>query len=263
MSESTVITANTVNKAPPASGESASDKFEILVQGGMLSAIPAHPCPECGDYDDPSCICRAFMKRLELFNNACIPAVFFKATLQALDGEDHLNPSIIRAALWIKQWAQRDTLPNRGILLSGPHGTGKSFAMAALVRFLTLHRAVQCLFVDFGQLLMDLKARFRGKKSEAQLYESLKIPHILIIDDVGSGRESEWASDVLKTVIAFRYNACARTFITTNLPITPSRSPSLFERFTGSHCASRLAEMCYWLPLKGPDRRRFAPPTQK
>jgi DNA replication protein DnaC len=258
-----VISVNTIHAVSPASGDKADKNYEILVQGDTLSAKPAQPCPECTDYDDPECSCMPFKKRLELFNNAHVPAVFLTATLDKLWYDDDAEPSMKRAALWITQWAQRDPLPRRGILLSGFYGTGKSFAMAALARFLTLERGVSCLFVDFGQLLMNLKARFKGKNSEVQLYESLKIPHVLIIDDAGSGRESEWAREVLKTVIAFRYNACARTFITTNLLITSPRSPGAFERFTGPHCASRLAEMCYWLQLNGPDRRRYSYPTKK
>ena len=255
-SEGSVIPGNTIQIISPASGDKADRNYEILVQGDTLCAQPAQPCPECTDYDDPQCSCMPFRKRLELFNHARIPAVFLTATLDELWHDDTTDLSIKRAALWIKQWAQRDPLPQRGILLSGFHGTGKSFAMAALSRFLTLDRGVSCLFVDFSQLLMDLKARFRGKNSEVQMYESLKAPQVLIIDDAGSGRESEWAREVLKTVVSFRYNACARTFITTNLLITAPRSPAAFERFTGPHCASRLAEMCYWLPLRGPDRRR-------
>ena len=129
--------------------------------------------------------------------------------------------------------------------------------MAALARSLTLEHGIRCLFVDFGHLLLRLKATFNGQGLEYELFESLQQPQVLIMDDVGSNRDSTWSRDVFQTIIAARYNACGRTFVTTNLSITSmgAGSFSRFEKWAGPHCSSRLAEMCLWFLLDGPDRR--------
>jgi DNA replication protein DnaC len=130
--------------------------------------------------------------------------------------------------------------------------------MAALARSLTLQYGIGCLFVDFGHLLLRLKATFNGQGLEYEIFESLQQPQVLILDDVGSPRDSTWSRDVFQTIIAARYNACERTFVTTNLPIASSGAGpfSPFEKWAGPHCSSRLAEMCFWVPVDGLDRRR-------
>ena len=112
--------------------------------------------------------------------------------------------------------------------------------------------------MDFGDLLLRLKATFNGQGLEFEIFQSLQQPQALILDDVGSTRDSTWSRDVFQTIIAARYNACGTTFVTTNLPITSSGTSSFtpFEKWAGTHCTSRLAEMCFWFPVDGPDRRR-------
>ena len=232
--------------------------FVVLTQGPVLEAEPAGPCPRCSRWEDPSCDCHRLKEQCTLFNEAMIPALYVKATLQPLDLHDESSASLRRTIKAVQQWARRERPPERGLLLSGPNGVGKSFLMAALARSLTLERGMRCLFVDFGHLLLRLKATFNGQGLEYELFESLQQPQVLIIDDVGSNRDSTWSRAVFQTIIAARYNACGRTFVTTNLPITSTGENSFsgFEKWAGPHCTSRLAEMCFWFHVDGPDRRR-------
>ncbi len=233
-------------------------RFVVLAQGPVLTAEPAGPCPRCSLWEEPSCDCHRLEELCILFNAAMIPAFFIKATLQPLETYYESSTSLRKTVKAVKEWALHEHLPEKGFLLSGPNGVGKSFLMAALARSLSLERGISCSFVDFGHLLQRLKATFSGKGLENEVFESVQRPQVLIIDDVGSHRLSSWSRDVLQTIIAARYNACGRTFITTNLLITSvaENSFSPFEKWAGPHCSSRLAEMCFWVPLDGPDRRR-------
>lgn len=232
--------------------------FVVLAQGPVLEAEPTGPCPRCSRWEDPSCHCHRLKELCTLFNAAMIPAFCIKAKLQPLDLHDESSSSLRKTVKAVQQWTLRERLPEKGLLLSGPNGVGKSFLMAALARSLTLERGMRCLFVDFGHLLLRLKATFNGQGLEYELFESLQQPQVLIIDDVGSNRDSTWSRAVFQTIIAARYNACGRTFVTTNLPITSMDAGSFspFEKWAGPHCTSRLAEMCFWFPVDGPDRRR-------
>ena len=233
----------------------------MLAQGPVLNAEPAGPCLRCSRLKEPYCDCRRLEELCTLFNAAMIPAFYIKATLPPLELQNQPSASLRRSVKAVAKWAGRERLPEQGLLLSGPNGVGKSFLMAALARSLTLERGISCLFVDFGHLLLRLKATFNGQGLESELFESLQMPQVLIIDDVGSNRVSTWSRDVFQTIIAARYNACGRTFVTTNLPIASIGTASFsdFEKWTGHHSSSRLAEMCFWFPVDGPDRRRPTP----
>ena len=224
-------------------------------------AKPTRPCPMGGICEDPSCPCHEHKEYCERFNASMIPAFLADATFHVLERDPLPSPTMLRAVQWLKAWSSRNPLPTQGIVLSGPNGIGKSFVMAALVRSLTLQRGVSCLFADFAQLLLRFKASYNGQGSEHALYDALLKPNVLVLDDVGSFRDSLWARDVFQTIIAFRYNACKQTFLTTNLSLQSRLDgfPGPFERWTGLHSASRLKQMCYWLPLDGPDRRRLTP----
>jgi primosomal protein DnaI len=232
--------------------------FFVLAQGPVLKAEPIGPCPRCSRREEPSCDCHRLKELCTLFNAAMIPAFYIKATLQPLEIHNESSVSLRRTVKAVQEWARRERPPEQGLLLSGPNGVGKSFLMAALARSLTLEHGIRCLFVDFGDLLLRIKATFNGQGLEYELFESLHQPRVLIIDDVGSHRDSTWSRGVFQTIIAARYNACGTTFVTTNLPITSTGAGSLsgFEKWAGPHCTSRLAEMCFWFPVDGPDRRR-------
>jgi DNA replication protein DnaC len=229
----------------------------VFIEQGVLKSEQAKPCPRCGSWEDPSCACQKQRKRCALFNELMIPALYAEATLRALENDREGSASLRRAAAWVLAWARSANPPSRGILLAGDNGVGKTFLMAALARNLTLERGIGCRFVDFRHLLLRLKATFDGRGSEYEVFEAMQQPPVLILDDVGSHRDSAWCRDVLKTIVALRYNACAPTFVTTNLSIRATAgSLTAFEKWAGAHCASRLTEMCYWLSVDGPDRRR-------
>jgi DNA replication protein DnaC len=232
--------------------------FRVTATGPLLTAKPAGPCSVCGDGEEPRCACHRLRLHCQRFNATRIPAFLAHATFQVLESDPSSSRSMLRAVQWLKAWCSRDPLPPHGILLSGPQGTGKSFAMAALLRRLTLQQGVSCLFIDFAELLLRLKAGYSAQGSEYAIYEELVEPEVLVLDDVGSYRDSPWSHEVFQTIIALRYNACGRTFLTTNrlLPSSSDGSPAPFERWAGPHSASRLKQMCYWLRVDGPDRRR-------
>ena len=245
------------------------DRYEYRIvcdEGYLVAKMSSEPNRGSGDgsdyFDLNNCSYHALLKRLDVFNCAEIPAVLKDATLENITNDKTPTPSINRAYSWIVKWSQSDPLPVRGILLSGPSGAGKSYALAGLIRYVTLELGVSCLFVDFRQFLLQLKKCYEGNGQDFRLFEKLRRVPILFLDDVGISRNSEWAGDVIRTIISQRYNDVKRTFLTTDLSITSSSQNAVdtFTKTVGVHCASRLRQMCYWLPFIGPDRRYLSDP---
>ncbi len=153
--------------------------FVVLAQGSVLKAEPAGPCPRCSRWEEPSCDCHRLKELSTLFNAAMIPALYIKATLQPLETHNESSASLRRTVKAVQQWARRERPPEQGLLLSGPNGVGKSFLMAALARSLTLEHGIRCLFVDFGNLLLRIKATFNGQGLELRRHFAVGFDNLL------------------------------------------------------------------------------------
>jgi len=85
-----------------------------------------------------------------------------------------------------------------------------------------------------------------------------------LLDDLGAGRTSAWAQDVMHDVLAHRYNRKLPTLMTTNRttgedddtsPAGEGEGPSLRDRL-GDALMSRIYEMCRIIPVASEDFRR-------
>ncbi|MGW1718854.1 ATP-binding protein [Streptomyces sp. NBC_01485] len=140
------------------------------------------------------------------------------------------------------------------LLIAGPTGTGKTYQAYGAVRAL-LRRGVRLRWE--ATTTADLYARLRpraGHDAERDLQTLARCP-LLLMDDLGAAKTSEWTEELTYRLINHRYEHMLPTLITTNLPI-PELRTALGDRVT-----SRLAEMTERVVLTGPDRRRRTAPT--
>lgn len=133
----------------------------------------------------------------------------------------------------------------KGIILIGNAGTGKTHLASAIANSL-MNELIPVKFGTFINLLDNLKKAFRTDKD---IVSSLTEIPVLIIDDLGKEKYTDWASQILFQVIDQRYNNELPTIITTNLSVE-----ELKERF-GEPITSRLMEMCYGIALNGENYR--------
>ncbi|WP_037887188.1 ATP-binding protein [Streptomyces viridochromogenes] len=138
------------------------------------------------------------------------------------------------------------------LLIVGPTGTGKTHQAYGAVRAL-LTRGVRLRWE--ATTSADLHARLRpraGHDAERDLQTLARCP-LLLLDDLGAAKTSEWTEELTYRLINHRYEHMLPTLITTNLPTAELRTA------LGDRVASRLAEMTERVILTGPDRRRTAP----
>lgn len=137
------------------------------------------------------------------------------------------------------------------LLLLGPTGTGKTYQGYGAVFGIT-----SCGIRGKWQAISaaDLYARLRprhGVDSEAE-FEKYATTGLLMLDDLGVAKTSEWVEEVNYRLINHRYERDLPTLITSNVP------PRDLAAVLGERVASRLAEMTERVTLKGSDRRRAA-----
>ncbi|MGW1286844.1 ATP-binding protein [Streptomyces sp. NPDC002586] len=189
-------------------------------------------------------------------------------TVTALELADARIPARYRRALadhpQITTWADQIARAGRpgptgpgiaegpSLLIAGPTGTGKTYQAYGAVRAL-LTRGVRLRWE--ATTSADLHARLRpraGHDGEREL-QTLSRSQLLLLDDLGAAKTSEWTEELTYRLINHRYEHMLPTLITTNLPTAELRVA------LGDRVASRLAEMTERVVLTGPDRRRTAP----
>lgn len=145
------------------------------------------------------------------------------------------------------------------LLFSGGAGRGKTHLAIATLKGL-IRKGVPCLFVDFHELLAEIRNSYdeRSQSAELEILRPVLAIDVLLLDDLGSQRTTEWVQDTVFHIINQRYNNRKPLIVTTNLTMEPERTSSaetLQDRL-GYRVVSRLYEMCTPIELDGLDYRK-------
>lgn len=166
-------------------------------------------------------------------------------TFAKSDHTDQKNENIAR-----KYVANFDAMRSQGtgLLLCGSVGTGKSFLAAAIANEL-ISQGTPCLMTNFSRIISRISEKFGG---DQKYLDNLNRFDLLIIDDLGAERDSEYMWEKVMDVIDARYRAGLPLIVTTNLNPKDLYDPSDIRR---QRVFSRLKEMCIFLEVNGTDRR--------
>ena len=162
----------------------------------------------------------------------------------------------------IQTWADRavtDTHDAGFLVLIGPIGTGKTHqAYGALRRIAEAGpRRFEMIAVTAPDMYGLLRPGGSDKSSEHELKRLCRVP-LLLLDDLGTEKLSEFTEEATYRLLNERYNQCLPLIVTTNLPVrTPAgcNDPDLVSRL-GDRLASRVAQAAAIVTLTGPDLRR-------
>ncbi len=138
---------------------------------------------------------------------------------------------------------------NQGLLFYGGVGTGKTFAAACIANQL-LNQRIPVIMTSFVKLLESMQG---FSEDDSVLIARLNRAKLLIIDDLGAERSTDYALEKVYDIVDSRYRAKLPIILTTNLSMTELKE-STDIRYTRIY--DRIFEMCYPMQFKGQSWRK-------
>ncbi len=139
-----------------------------------------------------------------------------------------------------------------GLFLTGKVGTGKTHLAVAIVDYIArIHKRGfwgQIIFTTSVNLLSSIRLGYETGKAQS-ICEYCEACQLLIIDDLGSEKMTDWVGEVFYRIIDNRYANLKPTIITSNYTLAE------LKKKTGERLASRIYEMCKGVKFEGKDWR--------
>ena len=148
-------------------------------------------------------------------------------------------------------YSERESLfrdKRNGLLIFGGIGSGKTHLAAAIANQM-IDRGIPSLFATFSTHLEHIREEF-DHTGQKKYLSMMKNTPILVVDDLGKEKKTEWSQQILFDVVNYRYEHLLPIIITSNF------SADGMANYVGGAIWSRLFEMCGAVETKGKDFRQ-------
>jgi DNA replication protein DnaC len=185
----------------------------------------------------------------QLIHASMIPARWRNRTFESFQVTDENRKAYETAKTYAETF---DPAEGKGLLFTGTVGTGKTHLAAAITMYL-LGQGQRVVFGTFGTLLAQLRHTYDGDGSERDVMRRFMRCPLLVIDDLGKEKVTDWVEQTIYEIVNTRYEDCKSLVITTNLSLTELRSryPTV-----GDALVDRIIEMCQGVKMVGDSWRK-------
>ncbi len=203
------------------------------------------------------CRCREQSTQSKLLEAARIPRRYAHCTLQNYLKTSKSQWRAVQEASKILDSYVAGKV-EQGLLFMGPVGVGKTHLSVSILRGL-IEQGVGCLFYEFGALLKEIQDSYNpvSQTSELRVLSPVYQAEVLVLDELGASKPTDWVRDTMQQIIGTRYNDRRLTIFTTNyLDVRRNQTDETLEDRVGVRLRSRLFEMCKTVHIDGEDFRR-------
>ncbi|WP_291636174.1 ATP-binding protein [Clostridium sp.] len=132
-----------------------------------------------------------------------------------------------------------------GLLIYGEPGNGKTYLSSAIANKL-LEQFVPVICVSINGLLSRIQQTYNkwGKEAENDIIRGLCNADLLIIDDLGTEKKTEWSKAMIYNIIDSRYRSNLPLIISSNLNINPKETNDVLAEMYDRRTEDRILEMC-------------------
>jgi DNA replication protein DnaC len=188
-------------------------------------------------------------------SKSLIPTRYRNCTL---DSFRPYNESLRQGLAKARRFVDDYPVVDRGLLLLGLAGVGKTHIAVGTLKEIVSKVGARAIFYDTRDLLRTIRSTYDpvARTSEVSIVRPVMEAELLVLDDLGAERPTDWVEEMMNLIVNTRYNERRCTIFTSNyLDIPDIEDPNSLLSRIGFRMRSRLHEMCSIVEFDAADYR--------